>query len=153
MDSDVLFIWIRGFGSEGHRELVWDIALISELYKLKYIESDLLDKDREKIPQIFADNLFLGNSSRDIMKNLIEETDLTQEDVEKIARTEAVRIKNLAQWYIYKNKGFKHFKVNYTKKACNKCVSKYKNKVFNIDDIEDLPPVHDLCMCVAIFLP
>lgn len=85
------------------------------------------------------------------MKRLIEETSLDRHDAEHVARTEVVRIKNLVNWFIYKKKGFNSFKVNFTKTACSKCVSKYKDKIFDIDDISNLPPAHDLCRCVAQF--
>jgi SPP1 gp7 family putative phage head morphogenesis protein len=152
MNPEALFNGISGFGSEGHREQARDIALIREIYDFYYIEPDLSDDDIKAISQVIANNLSQGMGMRDMKKDLIEKTGLCSSDSERIARTETTRIKNLANWYRYKKKGFSRFKVDFTKEACSKCVSKYKDTIFLIDDISSLPPVHDLCMCVAIFL-
>ena len=49
--------------------------------------------------------------------------------------------------------GYKSFIVDFTNEACEECVGDYQNKVFDIDDVDNLPPHHPNCMCVAIFSP
>ena len=45
----------------------------------------------------------------------------------------------------------KSFTVHCDSKCCELCKKTYEKKVFDIKEIDKLPPLHDKCSCVALF--
>lgn len=158
MDPEVLFqkidigLFRRLKGEKpGHREVFKEIALFTELYNFDYLETSIPGETKQLISRIIADNVSKGMGMRDIQKDIISSTFLNRKEAEHVSRNEVVRVKNLGNWYINKGKGAKGFTVNFTPDACDDCVNAYNNKVFGINEVEMLPPLHDLCMCVSIY--
>ncbi|MGB9936608.1 MAG: hypothetical protein ACPK7O_02725 [Methanobacterium sp.] len=127
-----------------------EVALISELYTFDYIGTLTEDK-RSKIIETIAEVVYEGKGIIDAANKIMSRTSISYDDAMHISKNEINRIKNLANWYIHKEKGYKHFKISKSFNACKKCNEAYDNIVFNIEQVEMLPPLHDLCKCNAIF--
>lgn len=69
-----------------------------------------------------------------------------------IARTEIKRSQTIADYISSKDAGCTHFKVSCMDSACPICKEDYTNKEFDINtDLDELPPKHPNCRCVALF--
>lgn len=152
-NSKTIFDRINETEPIGSRARNKEISLMPELYEFDYIEKPIDNNILKIIMEILADNLFNGMGLMDIVKDIVSKTSLSHNDAVHITRNEVHRIRVLGKWYISKKKGFKAFSVDSTDDVCERCVEFYKNKIFLIDDIEMLPPLHDLCMCLPFFRP
>jgi hypothetical protein len=135
---------------EMQRSAYKEVALLHELYNLDYIDP-IDDYTKQIIINILAEIVYDGRGIIDATNKILSKTKLSYEDAEKISKNELNRIKNLGNWYVYKEKGFKYFKISKAIDACNKCQGAYDKKIFKIDQSEMLPPLHDLCTCKSIF--
>ena len=136
--------------SELKKSTLKEVALISELYTFDYI-SPIDDDTASKVIEIIAEVVYEGKGMIDTTNEILSKTSLSYDDALHISRNEISRIKNLANWYIHKEKGYKYFKISKSLNACEKCNEKYDNIVFTMEQVEMLPPLHDLCKCNAIF--
>jgi len=70
-----------------------------------------------------------------------------------IARTETMRAANLANWAQARYEGARSFTIIHFMDYCGKCEELYKDgtEVFDINEVENLPPVHPNCRCVPRF--
>ncbi len=127
-----------------------EVALIPEFYNINYVDH-IEDETFLKIIDILAETIYEGRGIIDASNKIHAQTSLTDEEAEKISKNELNRIKNLGNWYVHKEKGFKYFKITQALNACEKCNHAYDKKKFSIDQAEMLPPLHDLCTCNAIF--
>ena len=110
----------------------------------EYLKNDLRD--------ILAQNIQEGKGSREAAAAMAEHVDtMSNTRAMAIARTETTRATNLGNLYGYQDKGYQSYTVNFTDKACDGCVKFYANRVFDINDVDSLPPHHTNCACVAIF--
>jgi hypothetical protein len=136
--------------AELQRSALKEVALIPELYKFEYMDS--IDADTtDKIIKIIAEVVYDGKGVIDATNKIMSRTSLNYEEAVKVSRNEISRIKNLGNWYIHKEKGYKYFKVSKSFNACQKCNKTYDNILFTMEQVEMLPPLHDLCKCNAIF--
>lgn len=131
------------------RDTFREVALIPELYTFDYIDS-LDDDTKSKVIEIIAEVVGEGKGVIDATTKILSQTSLNYNDAMHISRNEISRIKNLGNWYIHKEKGYNYFKVSKSFNACEKCNKTYNN-TFSIEEMEMLPPLHDLCKCNAIF--
>lgn len=135
---------------EMQRSAYKEVALIPELYNMDYI--DPIDEDTKlTIMKLLAEIVSEGRGLIEATNEIVSKTKLSYEEAEKISKNELSRIKNLGNWYIHKEKGFKYFKITKAIDACSQCHEAYDNKIFEIDQTEMLPPLHDLCTCTSIF--
>ncbi len=140
----------KDISAEMQKTAFKEVALIPELYKMDYI--DPVDNDTKLfIMKLLADIVSEGRGIIEAANEIASKTGLSYEDAEKISKNELNRIKNLGNWYIHKEKGFKYFKITKAIDACSQCHETFDRKVFEIDKAEMLPPLHDLCTCNAIF--
>lgn len=127
-----------------------EVALIPELYNIDYISP--IDEDTITIIITILSNIVSeGRGVIEATNEIISKTRLSYDEAEKISKNELSRIKNLGNWYLHKEKGFKYFKITKAIDACGQCQKKYDKKVFNIEQSDMLPPLHDSCTCTAIF--
>jgi len=141
----------KGFSVEKQRSIFKEIALIPELYDFSYI-GPIDDHTRLQIIKILAKMVNQGKGIVDSTNELQSKTSLNYEDAENISKNEINRIKNLGNWHIHKEKGYTHFKISKSFNACKKCNKTYDRKIFSIDQVKMLPPLHNLCRCNAIFI-
>ena len=68
---------------------------------------------------------------------------------QKIEHEETMRASNMSSWIQAKSEGLNYFFVDF----CNneKCINKYKYTYFDIDNVEDLPPLYTDCGCVPYY--
>jgi hypothetical protein len=132
------------------RTALKEVALISELYAFGYMDP-IDDEISSKIIKIIAEVVYEGKGIIDSTNQIVSRTSLDYEDALKISRNEISRIKNLGNWFIHKEKGYKYFKISQSFNACEKCSKKYDNMIFTMEQVEMLPPLHDMCKCNAIF--
>lgn len=132
------------------RSMYREVALIPEFYNIDYLDY-IDDETFLKIMDILAETIYEGRGAIDASNKIQAQTDLTEEEAEKISKNELNRIKNLGNWYVHKEKGFKYFKITKALNACEKCNHAYNKKKFSIKQADMLPPLHDLCTCNAIF--
>lgn len=127
-----------------------EVASVLELYKFDYIDS--IDDDTAlKVTEILANVVNEGKGVIDATNKITSETSLTYDDAMHISKNEISRIKNLGNWYIHKEKGYKYFKISKAFDACEICHKTYDNMIFTMEQLEMLPPLHDLCKCNAMF--
>lgn len=101
---------------------------------------------------ILAQTLKDGKGSREAAAAMADHVEtMSNTRAMAIARTETTRATNLGNLYGYQDKGYQSYTVNFTDKACDGCVKFYANRVFDINDVDSLPPHHTNCACVAIF--
>ena len=127
-----------------------EVALIPEFYNVDYLDY-IDDKTFLKIIDILAEAVYEGRGIIDASNKIQAQTNLTEEEAGKISKNELSRIKNIGNWYVHKEKGFKYFKITKALNACEKCNQAYDKKKFDIKQADMLPPLHDLCTCNAIF--
>jgi hypothetical protein len=140
----------KDVSAELQRSTLKEVALIPELYNFKYINS-IDDNTSSKIIEIIAEVVYEGKGIIDATNEIVSGTSLEYDDALHVSRNEISRIKNLGNWYIHKEKGYNHFKISKSFNACEKCGKAYDNMIFTIEQVEMLPPLHDLCKCNAIF--
>ena len=141
----------NGFSVEEQRSIFKEIALIPELYDFEYI-GPIDDHTKLQIIKILAKVVNQGKGIIDATNEIQSKTSLNSEDAENISKNEISRIKNLGNWRIHKEKGYKHFKVSQSLNTCQKCRKAYDKKIFSINEVKMLPPLHNLCKCNAIFI-
>lgn len=141
----------KGISVEKQRSMFKEIALIPELYDFDYI-GPIDDHTRLQIIKILAKIVNQGKGVIDATNEIQSKTSLNHEDAENISKNEISRIKNLGNWHIHKEKGYKYFKISKAVNTCKKCRKTYDRKIFDIDQVKMLPPLHNLCRCNAIFI-
>lgn len=141
----------KGVSVEKQRSMFKEIALIPELYDFDYI-GPIDDHTKLQIIKILAKMVNQGKGIIDATTEIKSKTSLNREDAENISKNEISRIKNLGNWHIHKEKGYKYFKISNSLNTCKKCRKTYNNKIFPIDQVKMLPPLHNLCRCNAIFV-
>ncbi|MEN6292167.1 MAG: minor capsid protein [Methanobacterium sp.] len=141
----------KGFSVEEQRSIFKEIALIPELYDFEYI-GPIDDHTKLQIIKILAKVVNEGKGVIDATNEIKSKTSLNSEDAENISKNEISRIKNLGNWRIHKEKGYKYFKISKSLNTCKKCRKAYDKKIFNINEVKMLPPLHHLCRCNAIFI-
>lgn len=140
-----------GFSVEDQRNIFKEIALIPELYDFEYI-GPIDDHTKLQIIKILAKIVNHGKGVIDATNEIQAKTSLNSEDAENISKNEISRIKNLGNWRIHKEKGYKYFKISKSLNTCKKCRKAYDKKIFNINEVKMLPPLHHLCRCNPIFI-
>lgn len=133
-----------------HRTALKEVALISELYTFDY-RDPVSDDVSSEIIKTIAEIVYEGKGIIDSTNQIVSRTSLSYDEALQISRNEISRIKNLGNWFIHKEKGYKCFKISKSFNACEKCKKTYSNLIFTMEQVEMLPPLHDLCKCNAIF--
>lgn len=141
----------KGFSVERQRSIFKEIALIPELYDFEYV-GPIDDHTKLQIIKILAKVVNQGKGIIDATNEIKSKTSLNSEDAENISKNEISRIKNLGNWRIHKEKGYKYFKVSKSLNTCKKCRKAYDKKIFSINEVKMLPPLHHLCKCNPIFI-
>ncbi len=141
----------KGFPVERQRSIFKEIALIPELYDFEYV-GPIDDHTKLQIIKILAKVVNHGKGVIDATNEIQSKTSLNSEDAENISKNEISRIKNLGNWRIHKEKGYKYFKISQSLNTCKKCRKAYDKKIFSINEVKMLPPLHHLCRCNAIFI-
>lgn len=104
------------------------------------ISGESLDKVARNIGKYIDDPEEFANAGKTVFKT-------AQTRVRVIVRTETMRAYNQGCIHTYKELGVKQVKWIVTD-GCDIC-NQYKNKIFNIDDLPDLP-VHPNCKCTIV---
>lgn len=141
----------KNFPVEEQRGIFKEIALIPELYDFRYV-GPIDDHTKLQIIKILANVVNQGKGVIDAANEIESKTSLNSEDAENISKNEISRIKNLGNWRIHKEKGYRYFKISKALDTCEKCREAYNKKIFNINEVKMLPPLHHLCRCNAIFI-
>jgi SPP1 gp7 family putative phage head morphogenesis protein len=110
---------------------------------------------KNDLRSILSDNLARGGGTRDASKAMAEHVEgMSKGRAATIARTETTRARSLGNQYKAKEKGFQSYTVDSTAEVCDICSEFYGNMVFDVDDIESLPPSqHPNCLCEPFYRP
>ena len=141
----------KNFSVDEQRVIFKEIALIPELYDFGYV-GPVDDHTKLQIIKILAKVVNEGKGIIDATNEIKSKTSLNSEDAENISKNEISRIKNLGNWRIHKEKGYNYFKISKSVNTCAKCRKAYDKKIFSINEVKMLPPLHHLCRCNAIFI-
>jgi SPP1 gp7 family putative phage head morphogenesis protein len=92
-----------------------------------------------------------GSSVNDVVAKLEQVLGVNRSRANAIARTETMRISNLASYVqsIENNQGY--YTVDYRAEACELCIDEYAGQTFPIDDTSSFPPLHVNCACVPVY--
>lgn len=138
----------KGLPPGGMREVYRETAQKSSLNYVKNMNED----EKKQTRDLISENLSKGKGMRDIAQDIMNNVDgMSRARAEAIARTETVRDKNLGNWYAAKEGGKQAFIVISAFDCCDKCKNEYVGKVFTMDDVDMLPPLHLSCRCTAQF--
>jgi hypothetical protein len=114
---------------------------------------DLTEKDKMELRNILVEAYDKKQAPRDIGKAMFNKIDkLSMKQAQNISQTEIMRTSNLASCYNAKiNMHARSFTVNSGPECCDLCRKTYEGKIFDIKEIDKLPPLHDKCGCVPLF--
>jgi SPP1 gp7 family putative phage head morphogenesis protein len=139
---------VRGMPIGGTREVTREIIRDSSMQYLTKMGEDM----KEQFRKLMADDIDSGLGMRDISKdfqNAISTMANTRADT--IARTETVRARNLADYVVAEDKGYECFMVISADTCCEICAEVFPGKIFQMDDLDMLPPIHPRCRCTGKF--
>jgi hypothetical protein len=68
---------------------------------------------------------------------------------EKIEHDEIMKASSLSSWAQDKVRGSTYFIVDFCYNK--KCIDAFEDKIFNIDDVDNIPPIYSDCGCVPMF--
>ncbi len=140
----------------------WDLGTttqlpIQQIMKKIFMDSSMnyltkLDIDLKK--QV-GDILFKGYTekqfSADTIKQMAHKIGISKGRAGTIVRTETMRASNYSSWLQNKIEGATHFIVDYRPTACIHCIKRFAGRIFLIDEIANIPPIHGNCACVPQF--
>ena len=132
------------------------------------VGEDIKDSVRDIVKEGYNQSL----SQQDIAANIANEIKIIKNTrARSIARTEIARTATISDYVINKERGATHYTVTCRNTCCNKCAKTYHNVdnnddpdmssreflkgtpvLFSINDVENLPPLHVNCRCVANFI-
>ena len=135
---------------------------------IKNVGEDIKDSVRDIVKDGYNQSL----SQQQIAENIAKEIDIIKNTrARAIARTEIARTATISDYVINRERGATHYTVTCRNTCCNKCAKEYHNVdnnddpdmtsrefqkgkpvLFKITDVENLPPLHPNCRCVANFI-
>lgn len=92
-----------------------------------------------------GDAVMRGENSFQVAKGVAARLDVDMAAAQRIVRTETAHAQTVAQTHKYKEMGFTHARFNATD-PCDEC-GQYDGRLFTLDEIESLIPVHPNCEC------
>jgi SPP1 gp7 family putative phage head morphogenesis protein len=118
--------------------------------------SSFVSKLGETLKQDILTTIQIGTADPDkqfgdIVKDVQELVGNKEWEATRIVRTETMRATNSAAYIQAKSEGKQYWTVDNRDEACEVCVEEFEGRVFPIDDVENLPPVHPNCACVPEF--
>lgn len=127
-----------------------------------YLDANQVDSLRKVLNKAFSEGGTVKQLSQDILsevrpgdlykyENGVKETVLNElSRVYNIARTETVRIANIASKDTYEENGVESYRwlASTGQRTCNQCAG-MNGKVFGIKD-NVLPPIHSMCRCTVV---
>lgn len=141
----------KGLARGGTAELVKGVISENTMHYVTRMGDDM----KNNLRKIAVDSYNQGLAPQQLVKRLQEEVrGLSKTRAKAIARTETMRANNLSNYVNAKlNMGAKSYKVISANDCCDKCDQLYKNGSvwFNINDTDNLPPLHPNCRCVAVY--
>ena len=162
------------FARASQRQLVRTIIQDQVGHLVTNVGEDLKQSIRDVVKQGYDEGLH----SRDIAKNLNKEIDtISNTRAKAIARTEVARTHTISDYVVAKDKGATGYTVVCRPDCCEYCAEIYADltdneydslqediengnndgqliggeKVFSMDNTDDLPPFHPNCRCSANF--
>jgi SPP1 gp7 family putative phage head morphogenesis protein len=114
---------------------------------VKSLEDDSKTALAAILEQGIKDELTVGELKEQIAK----EFDIADWRAAVIARTEVSRINSTISWEAATASGAKYYMVNNSLESCEECAASYEGYVFDIEDDENLPPLHPNCLCEPIY--
>jgi hypothetical protein len=114
---------------------------------------DLTENDKKELRTILVQAYDKKQAPRDIGKAMFNKIDkISMKQAQNIAQTEGMRTINLTGYFNAKlNRHGRSFTVNSGPECCDLCRKTYEGKIFDINEIDKLPPLHDKCGCVPLF--
>lgn len=141
----------KGLARGGTAELVKGVISENTMHYVTRMGDDMKNNLRRIAVESYNEKL----APQQIAKKLQEEVQgLSKTRAKAIARTETMRANNLSNYVNAKlNMGAKSYKVLSASDCCDKCDQLYKNGGvwFDIEDTDNLPPLHPNCRCVASY--
>ena len=121
--------------------------------------TDVGEEIRQKIRTIVTEEYNQGSNPQKMAKRITDEINtIKNKRARTIARTEVARTSTISDYIIAKERGATHYTVDCRSTRCDKCKALYckTNKTggdveFDIDDTDNLPPLHVNCRCSANF--
>jgi SPP1 gp7 family putative phage head morphogenesis protein len=141
----------KGLARGGTAELVKGVISENTMHYVTKMGADM----QNNLRRIAVDNYNNKGGPAGLAKRLGDEIDgLSKTRAKAIARTETMRANNLSNLVNAKmNMGAKSYRVISATGVCSKCEDAYKNGTvwFDIDDLDNFPPLHPNCRCVVVF--
>lgn len=121
--------------------------------------TDVGEEIRQKIRTIATEEYNQGSNPQKMAKRITDEiSTIKNKRARTIARTEVARTSTISDYIIAKERGATHYTVDCRSTRCNVCKERYckTNKTggdveYEIDDTDNLPPLHPNCRCSANF--
>lgn len=117
---------------------------------MKYVTS-LDNRLKTRAGEILAEGYTKQELQNVTVKRMVNELKMTEYQAKRIAITETMRSSNIASWSQNKAEGATHFIVDHRSTACKYCINYFSDRVYLIDEVRYLPPIHPHCACVPIF--
>lgn len=111
------------------------------------LDSDIKQKLANTLTEGYTKGQFPKQTINQMQKNL----EYNKYRASMITHTETMRASNAANWSQSKVEGATHFTVDVRPGACKTCISQLLGKVFKIDEVKYIPPIHPWCSCVPKF--
>jgi len=117
---------------------------------MKYV-TNVDTQTKQKLAKILTDGYDQKQMPRDTIKQMQSHLEHDKYRASMITHTETMRASNGASWAQAKAEGATHFIVDVRPGACKYCVKRFEGRVFGIDEVKYLPPLHPWCACVPQF--
>lgn len=141
----------KGLVRGGTQELVKGVISENTMHYVTRMGEDMKTQLRKIAVESYNQKL----APREIAKKMSQEIEgLSKKRAMTIARTETMRASNLSNYANAKlNMGAKSYRVRSDPKCCPDCEDIYKHgeQWFDINDLDNFPPLHPNCRCVAAY--
>lgn len=106
---------------------------------------------KQKLADTLTEGYSKGQFPQETVQKMQKHLQYNEYRASMITHTESMRASNAANWSQSKVEGATHFTVDVRAGACKWCVKTYEGRVFRIDEVKYLPPIHPWCSCTPRF--
>lgn len=149
----LLSIQDKKYSYEANRRLTEQAIQDTTAKLVQNVGEDVKQTIRDTVQKGFQENMV----RQDIIKELTNKLDnINNTRAKTIYRTEIKRAQTISNYISAKERGADSFYCN-CNHPCDICQERYRgggpdSRIYSIDDVSMLPPVHPNCRCSAIFI-
>lgn len=129
---------------------------VGVLYSRTFSELKGITEEMDaKISRVLADGMLRGLGAKEIARNIIDTIEMSMGRATTLARTEIIRAHHLANINEYRQYALEEVRVKVEwstvgdERVCPLCEEK-EGKIYSLDVIEPLIPLHPNCRCMAV---